>query len=62
MARGMGNWGAGLAALGIIGISSMLMNKDKMRKSMNKRAVRKNVNKAVKNVSSFFDDVGQMMK
>lgn len=57
----MGGIGTGLAALGIIGVSAMVMNRGKMRKSMNKRAVRKNVNKAVKNVSSFINQIGNMI-
>lgn len=54
--------GAGLAALGIIGVSALIMNKDKMMTNRNKRAIKKNVNKAVKNVSSFVDEMGNMMR
>lgn len=54
--------GAGLAVLGIIGASALFMNSHKMRKTMNKRAVKKNVNKAIRNVSSFVDEVGNIIK
>jgi|GEM_PF-2334398 len=61
MRRGhMGGFATGLALAGVIGLSAYMMNGKK--KKMNSRAIKKNVNKAVKNVSSFIDEVTDMVR
>jgi len=56
----MGGFATGLALAGVIGLSAYMMNGKK--KKMNSRAIKKNVNKAVKNVSSFIDEVTDMVR